>query len=667
VKRIGVIADAWGSGRLDVFGVGLDNAVYHKAWAGDWQPPGGAWQSLGGPAASNPAVVSWSPNRLDVFMVGNGRELMHKYWDGANWGPAAGWEQLGGVLTSPPAVVAWGPNRLDIFALGTDRQLFHKWWDGSAWGPSQTGWEPLGGILIGPPAVVSSDPSRLDVFALGTDRQMWWKRWDGAGWKPSPTDWWALGGTFRSMPAAASWGPGRRDLFGVGADGQMLHKAFEAQRTSFSTDRWPPAGYWEELGGAFTSRPSVVCWGPDRLDVIAVGNDAGMWHKSWDGDWRPSAKGWESLGGVFTSAPDAVAWGSGRLDVFGLGSDAQMYHRWWEGSWGGGWEPLGGIFRLPPPVPVMPPAQESRWAVLMCKFRDMPDEPLGKLHYSRLFTAAGSGLYNLVDFFHAASNDTVDISRSDVFGWLTLDHDRSEYVGSGANPAGRDELLMWGRDAAARAGIDLSPYANVVVTTNVQSDLFGGGAGVVCDLFGLDPSLLAQELGHGFGLNHSRRDGSTDDYQDPWDVMSTANAFMQPMPPFGQVGPGLNAANMRARGWLEEAAVWRLPSGVTDTTIALTPLHRRDLPGARVAELPGGYLAEFRLPEGWDAAIPEAVVLVHRLDAGYSYSMRSTAGEAAMRVGAVFEAPVGGSRLRMTVQRIDPAAHSASIRIQYPA
>ena len=59
-------------------------------------------------------------------------------------------------------------------------------------------------------------------------------------------------------------------------------------------------------------------------------------------------------------------------------------------------------------------------------------------------------------------------------------------------------------------------------------DLFGGLNGVVCGddgansaLSGLSPSLLGQEMGHGYGLNHSRREGSTVDYTDPFDVMST--------------------------------------------------------------------------------------------------------------------------------------------------
>ncbi|MFP2924942.1 trypsin-like peptidase domain-containing protein [Pyxidicoccus sp. 3LG] len=96
-------------------------------------------------------VTAWSANRLDIFGLGTDRQMFHKAWGGSAWHPSqTGWEPLGGVFSSPPAVVAWGPNRLDIFGLGTDRQMFHKAWDGSRWHPSPTGWEPLGGVFSEP-------------------------------------------------------------------------------------------------------------------------------------------------------------------------------------------------------------------------------------------------------------------------------------------------------------------------------------------------------------------------------------------------------------------------------------------------------------------------------------------------------------------------------------
>jgi hypothetical protein len=141
-----------------------------------------------------------------------------------------------------------------------------------------------------------------------------------------------------------------------------------------------------------------------------------------------------------------------------------------------------------------------------------------------------------------------------------------------------------------------------------QVDLCGwtGGMAALCDSYSLQPSLLGQEMGHGYGLDHARRDGSADDYNDPWDVMSTAAfpAMQQPDPEFSSVGPGLNAWNMRSRGWLDESRVWTTPTGhAGEYTVELRPLHRRDLRGSLAAEV-GPYLVEFRVPERWDAAIP---------------------------------------------------------------
>ena len=147
---------SWSPNRLDIFGLGTDHAMYHKAWNGSaWLPSPTGWEGLGGIFAygyeNPPAVVAWSANRLDIFGLGTDYQMYHKYWDGSKWGPSAtGWEPLGGVFSSPPAVAAWSANRLDIFGLGTDRQMYHKYWDGSKWGPSATGWEPLGGVFSEP-------------------------------------------------------------------------------------------------------------------------------------------------------------------------------------------------------------------------------------------------------------------------------------------------------------------------------------------------------------------------------------------------------------------------------------------------------------------------------------------------------------------------------------
>ena len=56
-----------------------------------------------------------------------------------------------------------------------------------------------------------------------------------------------------------------------------------------------------------------------------------------------------------TLAIAVASWGANRLDIFGLGTDDQMYHKAWDGSawWPSetGWQPLGGKFNIPTPMP----------------------------------------------------------------------------------------------------------------------------------------------------------------------------------------------------------------------------------------------------------------------------------------------------------------------------
>jgi hypothetical protein len=121
-------------------------------------------------------VAAWGQNRLDIFGLGTDGAMYHKAWDGSAWRPSPlDWERLGGVFTSPPAVVSWGQNRLDIFGLGTDGAMYHKAWDGSAWRPSPLDWERLGGVFTSPPAVAAWGQNRLDIFGLGTDGAMYHK------------------------------------------------------------------------------------------------------------------------------------------------------------------------------------------------------------------------------------------------------------------------------------------------------------------------------------------------------------------------------------------------------------------------------------------------------------------------------------------------------------
>jgi hypothetical protein len=158
-----------------------------------------------------------------------------------------------------------------------DNQLYHKYFDNGGW---SAGWESLGslngatGLWNSPPAIVCWAPARIDIFAQGADHSMYHKSWDGQnGWLPGPgiTGWESpIPGHFYSPPAVVSWGPQRVDIFALGVDLSMQH-------IGFTGNTWTGFNY-EALGGGFFSKPATISRGPNLLDVFAVGLNGELYH-----------------------------------------------------------------------------------------------------------------------------------------------------------------------------------------------------------------------------------------------------------------------------------------------------------------------------------------------------------------------------------------------------
>jgi hypothetical protein len=143
---------------------------------------------------------------------------------------------------------------------------------------------------------------------------------------------------FNSPPTAVSWGPNRLDVFAVGSDNALWHISFDGNASGWAS--------WESLGGALSGRddfysnsaPSAVSWAPGRLDVFAIGSDKKLYH------WWLSGSAWsnESLEGSLLSAgPSAVSSGPNQLDVFTFGPDSAgsqvLWHISFDGNTSAGW------------------------------------------------------------------------------------------------------------------------------------------------------------------------------------------------------------------------------------------------------------------------------------------------------------------------------------------
>jgi Repeat of unknown function (DUF346) len=216
-------AIAWAGGRIDLFGLGLDLAMYRKVWDGSaWTV---AWERLGGTFSSAASIVSMEADRIDVFARGEDYTLRHRAF-GAN-GPLNDWQNLGGVLASPPVAVSWGANRLDVFAAGPEGALWHRWWDGEIWND----WESLGGNLRSDPSVVTGGPGLLDVFATGADGIVNHFHFAAETWSGPET----IGtSAMTSAPTAVSIAPGTFNVVAPGVDANLRNAEFDG--TTWTTD-----------------------------------------------------------------------------------------------------------------------------------------------------------------------------------------------------------------------------------------------------------------------------------------------------------------------------------------------------------------------------------------------------------------------------------------------
>ena len=139
-----VIANA--DGRLQVFVVGADNALYYKSqisagsntWS-EWQPLSGALRDN-----SNPAVILNFDGRLETFVIGSGsNSVFHKFQNSpgsTDWSP---YDSLGGGVrfnSSPDSLCRETEFQLvfttycqqlplQIFVIGFDNGLYHTWRD----------------------------------------------------------------------------------------------------------------------------------------------------------------------------------------------------------------------------------------------------------------------------------------------------------------------------------------------------------------------------------------------------------------------------------------------------------------------------------------------------------------------------------------------------------
>jgi acylphosphatase len=335
LEKISCVVDN-SDGRLEVFGVGGNRAVWHNWQENPHAGPWSGWASLGGVVTSDPVTVDNSDGRLELFARGTDNALWHNWQTAPHVGPWSGWASLGGIITSDPAVVCNSDGRLEAFARGTDGALWHIWQTAPHAGP-WSGWASLGGVITTDPAAVVNSDGRIEVFARGTDNALWhiWQTAPHAGpW----SGWFSLGGAIESDPAVFDNSDGRLEVFARGTDNALWHLYQETPHAG-------PWSAWTSLGGVLMGDPQIIDNSDGRLEVFARGTDKALWHNWQSAPHAGPWSGWSSLGGVIVSDPSLALNSDGRLEVFALGLDGALWHIWQDAAHSGpwsAWASLGG-------------------------------------------------------------------------------------------------------------------------------------------------------------------------------------------------------------------------------------------------------------------------------------------------------------------------------------
>jgi M6 family metalloprotease-like protein len=280
------------------------------------------------------------------------------------------------------------------------------------------------------------------------------------------------------------------------------------------------------------------------------------------------------------------------------------------------------------------PEGSQRWVTLACKFGDNSSEPRSLGYFAGMYSSAAPGLDH---YWREVSFDRVNLSTSGAYGWFTLPRPRSAYVSGGIADL---DLLAQDCTATAESSVSFATVNGINLMFNDDLDGYAWGGTAWLSLDGLSTtwrvtwmppwaysaiSVVAHEMGHGFGLPHSSGDYG-DTYDNPWDVMSrdryrcSSGSAVDPV--YGCKPQHTIGYHKNLLAWIPAARRLTLPHGSPRSTVTLESLAAMPASNYLVAILETGeaggrhFTVEARTRIGYDSKVMGDGVVIHEIVPG---------------------------------------------------
>lgn len=279
------------------------------------------------------------------------------------------------------------------------------------------------------------------------------------------------------------------------------------------------------------------------------------------------------------------------------------------------------------------------WVSILCKFSDIAAEPKAPFYFQDMYRSTYPGMDH---YWREASCGQMNVVGSGATSlWYVLPQPRSYYVYD--NDGDGTVEFDFTRATAdcthvADPEVNFASYVGINMMFNSDLDGYAWGGSHYMTLDGVsksfyttweppwgyqDITVIAHEMGHGFGLPHSSGAyGQT--YDNQWDVMSDtwSNCGNSRDATYGCLGQGTITYHKNLEGWIGAKRIV-VPVG-SQATLTLEQLDLPQTANYLMAQIPINgsssvfYTVEARWKTGYDVKLPGQAVIIHQVDTSRS-------------------------------------------------